>query len=115
MSAASAAPTMPSVTPGSTSPSTSPTKNAPTAGSHTKAQSFLRWALFEAAVHAARRGSPDRSYYLQVAERIDHKRACFSVARKLCRRAFHILPELGDDALAFVDYVEQVEAATAAA
>jgi hypothetical protein len=60
----------------------------------------LRWALYEAAVSAARASSPDRSYYLQVAERLDHNRACLSVARKLCRRAYHILRELGEQALA---------------
>jgi len=60
---------------------------------------LLRWALFEAAQCAARRGSPDHAYYLQVSKRIDHNRACLSVARKLCRRAHHILRELGDDAL----------------
>ena len=59
----------------------------------------LRWALFEAAQCAARRSSPDHAYYLQVSKRIDHNRACLSVARKLCRRAHHILRELGDDAL----------------
>jgi transposase len=64
---------------------------------------LLRWALFEAAQCAARRSSPDHAYYLEVAERIDHNRACLSVARKLCRRAHHILRELGDDALAPVD------------
>jgi hypothetical protein len=37
---------------------------------------------------------------LEVAKRIDHNRACLSVARKRCRRAHHILRELGDDALA---------------
>jgi transposase len=62
--------------------------------------SVLRWALFEAAQCAARRSSPDHAYYLEVANRIDHNRACLSVARKLCRRAHHILRELGDDALA---------------
>ena len=61
---------------------------------------LLRWALFEAAQCAARRSSPDHSYYLQVANRLDHNRACLSVARKLCRRAHHILRELGDAALA---------------
>ena len=62
--------------------------------------SVLRWALFEAAQCAAVRSSPDHAYYLEVAKRIDHNRACLSVARKLCRRAHHILRELGDDALA---------------
>jgi len=57
-------------------------------------------ALFEAAQCAARPASPDHTYYLQVRERIDHDRACLSVARKLCRRAYHILRELGEDALA---------------
>jgi transposase len=61
--------------------------------------SLLRWALFEAAQCAARRSSPDHAYYLEVAKRIDHNRACLSVARKLCRRAHHLLRELGDDPL----------------
>lgn len=64
---------------------------------------LLRWALFEAAQCAARRSSPDHAYYLEVVERIDHNRACLSVARKLCRRAHHILRELEDDALAAID------------
>ncbi len=63
----------------------------------------LRWALFEAAQSAARCGSPDHDYYLQVRARHDHPRACLSVARKLCRRAYHILRELGEEALAPVD------------
>ncbi|MGH2475039.1 MAG: peptide-methionine (S)-S-oxide reductase MsrA, partial [Candidatus Limnocylindrales bacterium] len=46
----------------------------------------LRWALFEAALAAARPTSPDHAYYLEVKGRIDHNRACLSVARKLCRR-----------------------------
>ena len=61
---------------------------------------LLRWALFEAAQCAARRSSPDHAYYLEVSKRIDHNRACLSVARKLCRRAHHILRELDDEALA---------------
>jgi transposase len=64
---------------------------------------LLRWALFEAAQCAARRSSPDHAYYREVAARVDHNRACLSVARKHCRRAHHILRELGDDALAAVD------------
>jgi hypothetical protein len=63
----------------------------------------LRWALFEAALSAARVSSPDHDYYLQVTERIDHTRACISLARKLCRRAYHVLRELGDEALAPVE------------
>jgi transposase len=60
----------------------------------------LRWALFEAAQCAARKSSPDHDYYVRVRDRIDHNRACLSVARKLCRRACHILKDLGDAAMA---------------
>ena len=59
----------------------------------------LRWALFEAAQCAARKSSPDHAYYLKVRDR-DHNRACLSVARKICRRACHILKDLGDAAMA---------------
>jgi transposase len=48
----------------------------------------LRWALFEAAQSACRRGSPDRDYYGQAAERLGHNRACLSVARKLLKRSY---------------------------
>ena len=90
-------------------------KRAPGHLSH-QGPAVLRWALYEAAVSAARASSPDRGYYLQVAERIDHNRACLSVARKLCRRAYHILRELGEDALAPIEQpVAQTETITAAA
>jgi hypothetical protein len=60
----------------------------------------LRWALYEAA-HAARRpGSPDRDYYVQAAERLGGNRACLALARKLLKRCYHTLRELGDEALA---------------
>jgi len=60
----------------------------------------LRWALYEAA-HAARRpGSPDRDYYEQAAEHLGGNRACLALARKLLKRCYHTLRELGDDALA---------------
>jgi transposase len=60
----------------------------------------LRWALYEAA-HAARRpGSPDRTYYEQAAERLGGNRACLALARKLLKRCYHTLRELGEDALA---------------
>ncbi len=74
-------------------------KRAPGHLSH-EGPALLRWALFEAAQCAARQSSPDHAYYLEVAARVDHNRACLSVARKLCRRAHHILRELGDEALA---------------
>jgi transposase len=72
-------------------------------------------ALFEAAQQACRPASPDHEYYRQVAQRIDHNRACLSVARKLCRRAYHILRELGDEALAPIEpaHAEEVRAAAA--
>ena len=99
MRAASKARTTLSATAASTSPSGNPTASAPAATSPTKLRHCCAGALFEAAQCAARRGSPDHAYYLQVSKRIDHNRACLSVARKLCRRAHHILRELGDDAL----------------
>jgi transposase len=61
----------------------------------------LRWALYEAA-QVARRGerSPDREYYLATKERIGGNRACIAVARKLLKRSYHTLRELGEEALA---------------
>ena len=59
----------------------------------------LRWALFEAAQVARRPGSPDREYYEQAAERLGGNRACLAVARKLLKRSYHTLRELGEDAL----------------
>jgi transposase len=59
----------------------------------------LRWALFEAAQAARRPGSPDRAYYDQAAERLGGNRACLALTRKLLKRSFHTLRELGDDAL----------------
>jgi transposase len=59
----------------------------------------LRWALFEAAQSACRRGSPDRDYYVQAAERLGHNRACLSVACRLLKRSYHTLRELGEEAL----------------
>jgi len=59
----------------------------------------LRWALFEAAQVARRTGSPDRDYYAQAAERLGSNRACLAVARKLLKRSYHTLRELGEEAL----------------
>jgi len=59
----------------------------------------LRWALYEAAMCAARPGSPDLAYYRSVRDRRDAQLAFLSVARKLARRCYHTLRELGDDAL----------------
>ncbi len=61
----------------------------------------LRWALYEAA-QVARRGekSPERQYYLETKERIGGGRACIAVARKLLKRSYYTLRELGEEALA---------------
>jgi len=61
---------------------------------------ILRWALYEAALSAAKPTSPDHGYYLRVRERLGPSRAALSVGRKLSRRCYHTLRELGDDALA---------------
>src|SRR6266540_2195849 len=92
----------------------SDSKRAPGHLSH-EGPAVLRWALFEAAQSAARRSSPDHTYFCQVRERIDYNRACLSVARKLCRRAHHILRELGADAVAPVEDAADTEEAIAAA
>jgi len=60
----------------------------------------LRWALYEAAQRARFPASPDRPYYEQLAARIGGNRACLALARKLLKRTYHILKELGDQALA---------------
>ncbi len=62
----------------------------------------LRWAVYEAGKTHARSGAPDHGYYAAVKDRKDGKRAALSEARKIIRRACHILSELGDDALATV-------------
>ncbi len=62
----------------------------------------LRWCLYEAGKAHARPAAPDHAYYAQVKDRKDGKRAALSQARKIVRRACHILAELGDDALAAV-------------
>ena len=59
----------------------------------------LRWALYEAAQHARHPRSPDRDYYLTIAERLGN-RACLALARKMLKRCYHTLRELGDEALA---------------
>jgi transposase len=59
----------------------------------------LRWAAFEAAQVARRKGSPDHEYYVEAKERLGSNRACLAIARKLIRRAHHTLHELGEEAL----------------
>jgi len=63
----------------------------------------LRWAAFEAAKCAARRGSPDYGYYRKLAAKGDGhngKNPTLAVERKILRRCHHTLRELGDAAVA---------------
>ena len=60
----------------------------------------LRWALYEAAVYAARATSPDYAYYRQLRQRLDAHIALITVARKLARRCFHTLRNAGESAFA---------------
>jgi transposase len=60
----------------------------------------LRWALYEAALSACRASSPDHADYLALKARgLSHTRASLTIARKLARRSFHVLRELGPAAL----------------
>ena len=60
----------------------------------------LRWALYESAQAACRPTSPDRGEYLALkAGGLSHTRASLTIARKLARRCYHTLRELGPDAL----------------
>ena len=51
-------------------------------------------ALVEAAVHANRRNAPDLELYEAVRDRRDTTVARLSVARKIGKRAYHVLREL---------------------
>jgi transposase len=62
--------------------------------------SVLRWAIYEAGKAHARGSAPDHAYYAEVQDRIDGKRAALSEARKIIRKAVHILDQAGDQALA---------------
>ena len=59
---------------------------------------MLRWCLYEAGKTHARRSASDHGYYASVKDRIDGKRAALSEARKILRRACHILTDLGEEA-----------------
>jgi transposase len=54
----------------------------------------------EAAQCARRPASPDHDYYLEAAARLGGNRACLAVARKLLKRSYHTLRELGEEAMA---------------
>ena len=54
----------------------------------------LRWALVEAAIHARRVGHLDYELHRRVAQRAGATPARLTAARKIGRRAFHVLREL---------------------
>jgi transposase len=60
---------------------------------------LLRWALYESAKCAARPAAPDYGYYTATRDRRTGGLATLSVARKLARRCYHTLRELGEEAL----------------
>jgi transposase len=61
--------------------------------------SVLRWALYEAGMSAAKRTSPDHEYFGSTRARLGTSRAALSVGRKIARRCYHTLRELGEDAM----------------
>jgi transposase len=74
----------------------------------------LPWAASEAAKCAARRGFPDHAYYHKLAAKHDGhngKNPTLAVERKILRRCYHTLRELGDAALALPDTPPQEVAA----
>src|SRR6201993_3975923 len=74
----------------------------------------LRWAAFEAAKCAARRGSPDYAYSRKPAAKRDGhngKNPTLAVERKILRRCHHPPRDLGDAALALPDTRPQQEVA----
>jgi hypothetical protein len=113
MRAASAAPTTPSATAASTSPCTSRIASARPAVSRTKARSCCAGRCSRR--RSRRVAPPHRITSTTSGWRIDHNRACLSLARKLCRRAYHILRELGDEALAPIETLDREEVIAAAA
>jgi transposase len=60
----------------------------------------LRWALVQAAQHAAIHpsSSPDGDHYLALRERIGSQRAAVSTARRIGKRAYHVLAALENTA-----------------
>ncbi len=61
----------------------------------------LRWALYEAAQSATRPRSPDYAdYHALKARGLTHTRASLTIARKIARRSYHLLHNLGPAAMA---------------
>jgi transposase len=64
----------------------------------------LRWALYEAAQSATRPRSPDYAdYHALKARGLTHTRASLTIARKIARRSYHLLHNLGPHALAICE------------
>jgi transposase len=60
----------------------------------------LRWALYEAAQSATRPRSPDYAdYHALKARGLTHTRASLTIARETARRSYHLLHNLGPQAL----------------
>jgi transposase len=60
----------------------------------------LRWALYEAAQSATRLQSPDYAdYHALKARGLTHTRASLTIARKIARRSYHLLYNLGPAAM----------------
>jgi transposase len=60
----------------------------------------LRWALYEAAQSATRPRSPDYAdYHALKARGLTHTRTSLTIARKIARRSYHLLHNLGPQAL----------------
>ena len=60
----------------------------------------LRWALVEAAQHACRHTSPDHQLYRRQRGHAGANPATLTIARKIAKRAFHVLRELEAQAAA---------------
>jgi transposase len=76
-------------------PSVSDSADSSTRGRLAKAgPPALRWALVQAAQHGSRERSPDRRLHAVVQRRCGSQRAKLTVARKIARRAFHVLRDL---------------------
>jgi transposase len=61
---------------------------------------LLRWALYECAKCARYPSSPDHEYWQQAVARLGRNRATLAVSRRLLRRCYHTLLDLGEEALA---------------
>ena len=83
-----------------TSPCTPPTSAARPDTSPAKARPLCAGRCMRPPRPPAASSSPDRDYFLQAAERLGRNRACLALARKLLKRCYHTLKDLGDEALA---------------